>query len=91
MVAGEPPGANRHWYWLLETYHQIPALWTCVIKHLGIVILLYRLRNSPLDSSAPFYLLVFIPYRLDSLLPERHSVPSSICKEEVATSEHVSV
>jgi hypothetical protein len=67
-------GAGWYCYRLLEASDQNPALWTRVVKHLGIVILLHSLWHSRLDSLAPLHLLIFIPVSLDSLLPERHRI-----------------
>ena len=37
----------------------------------------------------PGYLFVFIPCCLDSLLSERHSIPSLFCKQAVTTPQHI--
>jgi hypothetical protein len=71
-------GAGWHCYRLLEANNQNPAPWTCVVKYLGIIILLHSLWYSRLDSFAPLRLLIFIPCGLASLLPERHRISSFI-------------
>ena len=90
MVAGKPGGATGYYHRSLETGNYIPALRTCIDKHLGIVIPCDNGSRRDVElEHIPHYLPVFVLCRLAPLLYQRHSIPSSVHKEKVATLEHI--
>jgi len=90
MVDSKSSGNSWHHYRLLQTDNQIPALWACNDKYLGITFPYHHgIRYGSKLGHNFWYFRLFIPRRLAPLLFERHCISSPVYQQEVVTSAHI--
>ena len=83
MVVSKSFGVFRHCNCYFKTCHQISSFRTCLIEHLGIIVLSYGIWRSSLDSSFSSGLFDIVCFSVDTLLCERHCISLIVCKEKM--------